>query len=143
MTSDSVTKKYSVSMERLSEKHYKATNSDGDSVEFGVGPGLLSPVELLLAAIAGCASVDVDVVTSRRSEPDFFRVTVEGDRVLEEGSSRLSAVRALFDVTFPEDAQGQQAQSMVKRLVQLSHDKDCTVSRTVENPTHVTFSVGK
>ena len=28
---------------------------------------------------------------------------------------------------------------MMERLVRISHDKDCTVSRTVENPTNVTF----
>lgn len=141
MTDSEITKQYSVHMERIGLTHYKATNSRGDSIEFGSGEGLLSPVELLLAAVAGCASVDVDVVTSRRSEPDKFTVDVEADRVSESGASRLSAVRAAFDVLFPGDEKGQQAQSMVERLIAISHDKECTVSRTVEHSTEVTFSV--
>ena len=37
------------------------------------------------------------------------------------------------------DEQGAKAQKMVDRLIQLSEQKDCTVSRTVEHPTNVSF----
>ena len=43
-------------------------------------------------------------------------------------------LRWTFDVRFPEDEQGAKAQKMVDRLIQLSEQKDCTVSRTVEHP---------
>ena len=79
------TKRYAVDLTRLDTAVYRATNSAGASIEFGSDEGLLSPVELLLAAIAGCSAVDVDVVTSRRAEPDSFDVHVEGDRVNEDG----------------------------------------------------------
>lgn len=136
-----ITKQYAVDVERVGPTHYKASNAAGTSLEFGSGEGLLSPVELLLAAVAGCASVDVDVVTGRRAEPTEFKVHVEGDRVNEEGASRLSDVRVSFNVTFDDSPEGRQAQGMVERLVQVSHDKDCTVSRTVEHATNVDFSV--
>ncbi|WP_276651197.1 OsmC family protein [Corynebacterium vitaeruminis] len=139
MNNPEVVKTYAVDLTRIGPTHYKATNAAGDSVEFGRGEGLLSPVELLLAAIAGCSSIDVDVVTGRRAEPEAFSVHAEGDRVSEQGASRLSAVRLGFDVTFPDTPEGRQAQSMVGRLIAISHDKDCTVSRTVEHPTEVTF----
>lgn len=145
MSEPNVVKTYGVEVERLAQTHYRATNPAGASLEFGAGEGLLSPVELLLAAVAGCTAVDVDVVTSRRGgEPSTFRITAEGDRVNEAGgASRLSDVRLAFDVTFPDTPEGgRQAQAMVGRLVQVSHDKDCTVSRTVEHPpTNVTFKV--
>lgn len=134
-----ITKQYSVDVERIASTHYRATNAAGDSIEFGSGEGLLSSVELLLAAIAGCASVDVDVVTGRRAEPEECNVHVEGDRVNEDGASRLSEVRVSFNVQFDDSPEGQQAQGLVQRLVQVSHDKDCTVSRTVELPTQVSF----
>lgn len=133
-------KKYDVDVTRVGEKHYRATNPAGATVDFGLGEGLLTPVELLLAAVAGCSSVDVDVVTSRRAEPKTFDVHVEGDRVDEDGAARLSDVRVSFDVRFPDTEEGRQAQSMVERLVRMSHDKDCTVSRTVEHPTNVEFT---
>lgn len=129
-----ITKKYDVDVTRVDTGHYRATNAAGANLEFGQGEGLLSPVELLLAAVAGCSAVDVDVVT-----PELFDVHVEGTRVNEDGASRLSDVDVEFSLRFPDTDAGRQAQSMVERLVRISHEKDCTVSRTVENPTNVTF----
>ncbi len=40
---------------------------EGDGADF-------TPVELLLAAIAGCSAIDVDYLTARRAEPDAFEV---------------------------------------------------------------------
>lgn len=128
-----------VTVERVQSKHYRATNAKGDTIDFGQGEGLLSPVELLLAAIAGCSSVDVDVVTSRKTEPDTFVVESSAVRVKEDGAVRLDDVEVSFNVTFPATAEGQKAQKMVDRLIKLSAEKDCTVSRTVERPTQVTF----
>ncbi len=130
----------SVTVERVGETHYRATNPAGAVVEFGQGEGLLTPVEMLLAALAGCSSVDVDVVTSRRSEPENFTVTSSAVKLHEDdGAVRLDDVQLSFNVTFPSDKAGQQAQKMVDRLMKLSHEKDCTVSRTIEHPTHVEF----
>lgn len=134
-----ITKKYDVDVTRVDTGHYRATNAAGASLEFGTGEGLLSPVELLLAAVAGCSAVDVDVVTSRRTEPELFDVHVDGIRVNEDGASRLSDVNVAFSLRFPDTDAGRQAQSMVERLIRISQEKDCTVSRTVENPTNVTF----
>ena len=130
-----------VDVVRVAPTHYRATNAAGASIEFGKGEGLLNPVELLLAAVAGCSSIDVDVVTSRRAEPETFLVHAEGSSVAEDGASRLSDVHLNFHISFSESKEGQTAQSMVERLVQLSHDKNCTVSRTVELPTNVDFTV--
>ena len=63
-----------------------------------------------------------------------------GDRVNEDGASRLSEVRVGFDLSFPDTPEGNQARRMVDNLIRISHEKDCTVSRTVENPTRVTFA---
>lgn len=134
-----VTQTYAVDVTRLGETHYRATNPKGASIEFGRQEGLLTPVELLLAAVAGCSSVDVDVVTSRRTQPEKFDVHVEADRVNEDGASRLSRVSLSFDLNFPDTPEGQQAAKMVDNLLRLSKEKDCTVSRTVELPTEVEF----
>ncbi|WP_129360028.1 OsmC family protein [Rothia uropygioeca] len=132
----------SVEVQRLGKTRYRATNSSGDSVEFGQGEGLVSPVELLLAAIAGCSAVDVDVVTSRRAEPEEFRVVSSGIKYKDdEGGSRLRDVELAFTVKFPEGEVGEKAASMVPRLVELARTKDCTVSRTVEHETDVSMRV--
>ena len=120
---------------------YTATNAAGDSIQFGRGDGLLSPVELLLAAVAGCSSIDVDMMTSRRAEPERFEVTAEGDYVHDDDSGNvLEAVRVIFDLVFPEGADGDKARERIGAAMQVSHDKECTVSRTIEAATPVTFS---
>lgn len=126
-----------VSIVRDSVGVYTATNASGDALTFGQGDGLFSPVELLLAALAGCAAIDVDVVTSRRAEPMSFEATASGHKVIEDGATRLADLDVAFRVRFGDDDQGRTAASMVDRLVRLSHDKDCTVSRTIEHATPV------
>ena len=45
----------SIELTRIAENHYRATAPSGASIEFGRGEGLMTPVELLLAAVAGCS----------------------------------------------------------------------------------------
>ena len=115
----------SIELTRIAENHYRATAPSGASIEFGRGEGLMTPVELLLAAVAGCSSIAVDTVTSRHTEPTKFVDNVHLD----------------FDLACPDDEEGKKADARVERLVGLSHDKYCTVSRTVEHPTKVDFSI--
>lgn len=129
-----------VNVERVASRRYRATNAKGDSLEFGQGEGLLTPVELLLAAIAGCSAIDVDVVTGRRAEAEEFSVTSSGIRQVDEnGAVRMDDIEVSFNVRFPATEAGEKAQSMVDRLIRLSAEKDCTVSRTVEHGSNVTF----
>lgn len=130
-----------ISLERISSRHYRATNPEGASIEFGQGEGLMTPVELLLAAIAGCSSIDVDAATTRRTEPERFAVTAQGDKITEDGASRMDDIRMSFDLAFPDTEEGSKAAGMVERIVKLSHDKYCTVSRTVELGAEVTSTM--
>ncbi|MBD2761459.1 OsmC family protein [Kocuria sp. cx-455] len=129
---------HSVELLRTATNRYVARTADGAEVAFGRGEGLLSPVELLLAAIAGCSAIDVDTVTSRSTEPTDFRVEASGDKFTEDsGATRLTDVNLSFRLAFPDDEGGRKAAGLVDRLVALSHDKYCTVSRTVEHATPV------
>lgn len=131
---------HSVELLRTATNRYVARNADGAEVAFGRGEGLLSPVELLLAAIAGCSAIDVDTVTSRSTEPTGFRIGAIGRKITEDGGgSRLADVNLSFHLDFPDDEGGRKAAGLVDRLVRLSHDKYCTVSRTVEHATPVEF----
>lgn len=131
-----------VTLERLETGVYRARNAAGAELVFGsfVEDGF-TPVELLLAAIGGCSAVDVDLVTGRRSEPDRFEVTVEADKVRDEVGSILTDVQMTFHVRFPAGADGDRARQLLPRAVRASHDRTCTVSRTVEASTPVTVHV--
>ena len=90
------------------------------------------PVELLLAAIAGCSAVDVDAITGRRAQPDSFEVHSEGDKVRDDQGNHMEGLAVTFTVRFPEGPEGDLAREMFPRAIQMSHDRLCTVSRTVQ-----------
>lgn len=127
-----------VTLERLSTGVYQATNPAGAELTFGSADHTrFSPVELLLAAIGGCSAVDVDVVTGRRAEPERFEVVVEADKIRDDDGNVLRDLRLTFRVAFPSGPEGDQAREVLPRAVRTSHDRTCTVSRTIEAGTPV------
>ena len=132
----------SVNIERVDTGVYRATNERGAQLTFGSHDDAgFSPVELLLAAIGGCSAVDVDVVTGRRSEFEQFEVVVEADKTRDDVGTILQDVTMTFRVRFPEGAAGDKARDLLPRAVRTSHERTCTVSRTVEAETPVTVRI--
>ncbi|MFF5157733.1 OsmC family protein [Streptomyces sp. NPDC000348] len=136
----------SVAVERTGTGHFVATNSRGGTIRFGTASDDdrntdFTPVELLLAAIGGCTAADVDVATSRHAEPDEFSVTVTGDKVSDELGNRMTDLVVTFRVAFPDGAGADRARAILPRAVRTSHDRLCTVSRTIETGTPVTTAV--
>ncbi|WP_431935442.1 OsmC family protein [Micromonospora sp. RP3T] len=131
----------SVEIERTGLGTYTVRNPRGGSISIGSGQNdTFTPVELLLAAIGGCTAVDVDHITSRRAEPDRFTVEVTGEKIRDEaGGNRMRDLRVEFTVTFPEGADGDRAREALPRSLRQSHDRLCTVSRTVQLGTPVTI----
>jgi putative redox protein len=131
-----------VTIDRVSNSHYTVTNARGGTVSIGRGGDAdFTPVELLLAAIGGCTAVDVDLVTSRRAEPGSFRVDVQAAKVSDAEGHHLSDIAVTFKVAFPDSEGGQAARDILPSIVRQSHDRLCTVSRTVEIGTPVSTRI--
>ena len=127
-----------VSVDRAGEKKYTATNERGGTIAIGDGSGTeFTPVELLLAAIAGCTAIDVDVVTTRRAEPVSFRVDADALKVRDAEGSHLTDIAVTFRIEFPDGEAGDSARAILPDIVKKSHDRLCTVSRTIELGTPV------
>ena len=135
-----------VTITRTSAGRYTAVNARGGVLDFGTSEiaqgeghaGDFTPVELLLAAIGGCTAVDVDIFTTRRAEPESFVVQVDGDK--NEGGvggNRMEELSVTFRLKFPEGDGGDAARALLPDAVKRSHDRLCTVSRTVELGTPV------
>ena len=139
MTTDS---HRTVQLERIENSRYTVTNARGGTMTIGTGADTdFTPVELLLAAIGGCTSVDVDILTSRRAEPDSFQVEVEGDKVRDAAGNHLAGLQVTFRVRFPDGEQGDKARALLPDMVAKSHDRLCYVSRTVELGTPVATKI--
>jgi uncharacterized OsmC-like protein len=131
-----------VSVRRTAPGRYAATNVRGGELAFGMGEGSeFSPVELLLVAIGGCTAIDVDILTSRRAEPEEFEVAVEADKVRDDEGNHLSDIALTFRIRFPEGEAGDAARARLPGAAARSHDRLCTVSRTVELGAPVTFRI--
>lgn len=132
-----------VGIARLGQGQYEATNPRGGRLVFGRGDDdeAFTPVELLLTAIAGCSAIDVDMITSKRAEPTRFEIRMEGEKIRDEQGNRLVDLVLTFDVEFEDDAGGRAAAAVLPRAVQQSHDRLCTVSRTVEIGTPIDVRV--
>ena len=128
----------SVTITRTSPGRYTAVNGRGGVLDFGTGDvDDFTPVELFLTAIGGCTAVDVDILTTRRAEPESFVVQVDGEKARDEGGNRMEELSVTFRVRFPEGEGGDAARALLPDAVQRSHDRLCTVSRTVELGTPV------
>ena len=131
MTGDSVHR--TVTVERIAQGVFTATNTRGGQLGFGTGSDSgFTPTELLLAAIAGCTAIDVDILTSRRAEPDSFQVRADADKVRDAAGNRLTGIVVTFQIAFPAGADGDQARAILPDVVAKSHDRLCTVGRTIE-----------
>jgi putative redox protein len=127
-----------VNLSRLSQHHFEATNSRGGTLSFGKKKaGEFTPVELLLVAIAGCTSMDVDAITVKRSEPLRFEVSCSGHSTKSEHGNHVTDIAVDFDVEFPDSEGGRAARDVLEIAIRKSHDRLCTVTRTVELETPV------
>jgi putative redox protein len=122
----------SIDLTRIGEGRYQATNGRGGVLPVGSGDGTdFTPVELLLAAIAGCSAIDVDLITGKRATPEAFDVRAEGHKVRDEKGNHLVGLKLTFDVRFPEGEGGDRAREMLPRALQQTRDRLCSVGRTV------------
>lgn len=135
--------RYQVAVERTSAGTFVARNRRGGEVRFSTGDDAsFSPVELLLAAIAGCSSIDVDTLVTRRAEPLSFVATATGERDRDEaGASYATDLSITFDVEFGDGEGADTARALLPDAVRLSHDRLCTVSNTVQRGAPVEMTV--
>lgn len=131
MTSDDSARR--VTLSRTGRLTFRATNDRGGTIDLGPGDqGEFSPVELLLVAIAGCTAMDVDAITGKRAEPERFELTSGSRKVRDADGNHLVDLTVDFSVSFPVGEAGDAARAVLTTAIQRSHDRLCTVSRTVE-----------
>ena len=133
----------SIELSRMGEARYKATNKRGGVLPIGSGDDPdFGPVELLLAALAGCAAIDVDLITGKRAQPLSFELRAQGDKVRDEHGNHLVNLKITFEIEFPEGEAGDKARAVLPRALAQTRDRLCTVTRTVALGAPVEFEIG-
>ena len=129
----------SIEVRRTGEHAFVATNDRGGEVAIGrVGmPDSFSPVELLLAAAAGCVAVTGESLVVRRAgEVDMRAVATD---VRPAGAHQLDGVEIGLDL----DLSGLDAehQAQVRAVVEHAIEALCTVTRTLERAATTTLTI--
>ena len=136
MATESTHRKLTV--ERVTAGRFEAVNARGGRIAFGTGGNEeFTPTELLLIAIGGCTAIDIDILTTRRSEPESFQIDVDADKIRDEDGNHLANIEVTYRVTFPAGEAGDKARGIMPEAVRQSHERLCTVGRTVALPTPI------
>lgn len=134
----------SVTLTRTGTGTFVAQNARGGTIPLGAGGSGstdFSPVELLLAGIAGCSAVDIDALTSRLAEPSSFTMTASGDKLRDEDGNHMGPITVTVSVDFPGGEDGDRARDRLPDAVAKSRDRLCTVSRTVQLSAPVSYEI--
>ncbi|KKI93844.1 peroxiredoxin [Bacillus sp. SA1-12] len=93
------------------------------------------PTELLLNAIAGCTGIDIiSILHKMRLEPTSFHMEVEGDRA-EDHPKRFTNINIHYVL------EGELPEEKVVRAIELSKDKYCSVSHSLNSRMTVSYSI--
>ena len=80
-------------------------------------------------------------MTGRRSPADAFAARIDATYVRDEIGNRLEDIRLTFHVRFPEGEAGDAARQILPKVARTSHDRTCTVSRTIETGTPIALAL--
>jgi uncharacterized OsmC-like protein len=123
-----------VEVRRVGQHSFVGTNDRGAEVRIGRQgqQGSFTPVELLLAAAAGCVAVTAESLITRRIGEEA-ELLAFADDVRPENAHELKSVpvRLDFDPSTLDDEQREALEKAVRRAV----DQLCTVTRTLKRAT--------
>jgi putative redox protein len=106
---------------------------DGDADVGGNNTGL-RPMELLLIGVGGCSGMDVVSILKKKREK------VTGVEINVNGKKAEAYPQKFTDIDIEFVVRGKNlSEEAVKRAVQLSMDKYCSVKATLEGTAQITF----
>ncbi|MCG6142238.1 OsmC family protein [Leptospira mtsangambouensis] len=118
----------------------EATNESGNSIRIDASPEIGGknsgprPMELLIMGLAGCSSIDVLMILNKhRIEVKDYSVEVDAEREKVEEANLFKNIHLKFKV------KGDFKEEQVKRAIDLSLEKYCSVAKTLEKTAKITY----
>jgi putative redox protein len=120
----------------LTGKGSTETEIDIDASEAVGGHSLgARPMELVLMGLGGCSGIDViSILKKQRQEIKSFAIVIEAERE----QHKIPAVFKTIHVTFK--LSGRLEENKVKRAVDLSMKKYCSITAMLEKTTEISYS---
>ena len=95
-----------------------------------------SPMELLLMGVGGCSAIDVVMILKKqRQEITSYKMEVEGQRKEVRDAKPFEAIHVILYL------EGKIDEAKAIRAAQLSFEKYCSVSITLEASVKITYSI--
>ncbi len=131
-----------IELSRLNDSfHMEAVNEQGNSIQMDASPEIggtnqgMRPMQLLLAAMGGCSSIDLVNILKKQKQPlKDLKVSITGEREKDVIPSLYTEVHAHFRLF------GDLDKDKVQKAVSLSVEKYCSVAKTLEKTAKVTYS---
>ena len=131
-----------VILKRLNDaSHLEATNEEGAVIHIDGAPEIggmnlgFRPMQLLLAGIGSCSSMDIISILQKQKQPlENLEVEVNGEREKDKIPSLFRTIHVHFKV------KGKLDESKVRRAVDLSMETYCSVARTLEKTAEIIYS---
>jgi len=132
-----------ITLDRVNENyHFELKNERGHIVdvdnksEFGGDDLGSSPMELVLMGVAGCSAIDmISILKKQRQEITSFKAEVEGERV------QVGEAKPFKDIHLVFYLEGNIKEDKAAKAAQLSFDKYCSVSKTLEPTATIHYKV--
>ena len=132
-----------ITLNRVNENfHFELKNERGHIVnvdarsDFGGNDKGASPMELVLMAVAGCSAIDmISILKKQRQEITSFKAEVEGERI------QIGEAKPFKDIYLVFYLEGKIIAEKATRAAQLSFEKYCSVSKTVEPTATIHYKV--
>ncbi|KXK53219.1 MAG: OsmC family protein [Chlorobi bacterium] len=131
-----------ITIERIdNDYHFVARNDTGNEVAMDGSPNIgghnlgARPMEMLLMALGGCSGIDVvSILRKGRQEVAEFSMEVHGQREPGAEPSLYQTIHIHYRLAGELDAE------RVRRAIQLSMEKYCSVAKTLEATATLTWS---
>ena len=132
-----------VTLKRINEDyHFELQNERGHKLyldnkkEFGGSDLAPSPMELLLMGVAGCSAIDViSILKKQRQNITSYYTEVEGER------AQIDEAKPFKNIIVTIYLEGEIDEQKAQKAAQLSFEKYCSVSKTLEPTATIDYRV--
>jgi putative redox protein len=123
-----------IELKRLDDAfHFEAISETGNIAQMDAGENIgghnkgVRPMQMLLMGLGGCSAIDIVLILKKQKQViDDFTISIDGDR--EQGKEPALWENIAIHFKFKGKIELEKAE----RAVQLSMEKYCSVSKTLE-----------